>query len=561
MFNRKLSAYKLKMYRHIYLCITCFVFISAEFFSQSHEDWSYNRITYEVNVRQYTESGTFAEFATHLDRLKEMGVGILWFMPIHPIGLVNRLGSLGSYYSVKDFYGINPEFGTLEEFKALVDSIHARDMYVLMDWVGNHTSWDNSLTITHPEWYVTDGQGNFVPPPGTDWSDVIQLDHSQQGLRDHMIEVMKFWINEADVDGFRCDAVSFMPIDFWSEAIPELKSLKPGIFMLAEDDGTEYQSAGFDMSYGWGYHGFGSGILNNIVAGTNNANTLSSYVNNENAYYFPSHYRLYFTSNHDENSWHGTVFEQFGIAAETFAVLTSTFRSMPLLYSGEEAGLDQRLLFFDKDEIIWQSHPFADIYTSLFNLKKVNKAIWNGNHGGQLQRISTTDNPSVFAFIRQKESSRVFGIFNLTNQSKTVTLQGSLYSGNYKDVFTNDSVYFAENSVVTIPAWGYKIYEYGSLPTSIESEDVLPADYNLYQNYPNPFNPDTKIKFSIPETGNVSIKVFDLLGNEVATLISDYKTAGTYELAFRSNNLPSGVYIYRMISGSFTKTYKMLLLK
>jgi len=482
-------------------------------------------------------------------------------MPIHPIGIVNRLGTLGSYYSVKDFYGVNSEFGTLEEFKALVDSIHARGMYVLMDWVGNHTSWDNNLTVTHPEWYITDGNGNFVPPPGTNWTDVIQLDYSQQGLRDYMIDVMKFWVNEVGVDGYRCDAISFMPLDFWETAISELKADKPEILMLAEDDGTEYQAAGFDMTYAWGYHGFGSGILNNIAAGSNNANTLSSYVNSENIYFSSSHYRMYFTSNHDDNSWYGTVFEQFGAAAEIFAVLTSTFRSMPLIYSGEEAGLNQRLLFFDKDEIIWQQHPFASIYTALFNLKKVNKALWNGESGGQLQRVLTTDNPSIFAFIREKENHKVIGIFNLTNQEKTFTLEGTLYTGSYRDAFTNDSVYFSENTEMTLLPWNYRVYEFGSGIILDQDDEIVTYGFTLSQNYPNPFNPNTKIKYSIPHSSNVKIKVFNILGNEIITLVDEFKVAGEYELTFDADNLPSGVYFYRMITEGYSQTSKMILLK
>jgi len=530
-------------------------------FGQSHHDWSYDRVIYEVNVRQYTPSGTFAEFETHLNRLQNLGVGILWFMPIHPIGIVNRLGTLGSYYSVKDYYGVNSEFGTFEEFVTLVDSIHARGMYVLMDWAANHTSWDNNLTITHPEWYITDGQGNFIPPPGTNWTDVIQLDYSQQGLRDYMINAMKFWIEEAGIDGFRCDAVSFMPIDFWTEANLELKNIKPDIFMLAEDDGTEYQNAGFDMTFGWGYHGFGAGILNNLTTGTANANTLNGYVNNENLFYSQSHYRMYFTSNHDENSWHGTVFEQFGAAAEAFAVLTSTFRSMPLIYSGEEAGLDHRLLFFDKDEIIWQPHPFAEIYKRLCNLKKNNKALWNGAAGGQLQRVLTTDNPAIFAFLRIKEDCRIFEIFNLTSQQKTFTMEGTLYTGTYRDAFSNDSVHFVENTELTLPPWGYRVYEFGSGIILNQDDEVMTTGFTLSQNYPNPFNPITKINYSIPESGNVIIKLFNTLGEEVITLVDEYKFSGTNEILFKAENLPSGVYLFSMSFGSYVKTKKMILLK
>jgi 1,4-alpha-glucan branching enzyme len=551
----------MNIYKHIILIVALLQFMTPASFSQNHKDWSYNLCIYEVNVRQYTHSGTFSQFSTHLDRLKNMGVGILWVMPIHPIGVINRLGTLGSYYSVKDYYGVNSEFGTLDDFKTLVDSIHAKGMYVILDWVGNHTSWDNNLTVTHPEWYITDGQGNFVPPPGTNWTDVIQLDYSKQGLRDYMIEAMKFWINEAGVDGFRCDAVSLMPLDFWTEAISQLKSLKPEIFMLAEDDGAQYQSAGFDMTYGWGYHGFGNGILNNIVAGTNNANNLSGYVNNENTFFTSSHYRMYFTSNHDENSWYGTDFEQFGDATEQFIVLTSTFRSMPLIYGGEEAGLNHRLLFFDKDEITWQTHPFADIYSKLFNLKKKNKALWNGDEGGQLQRISTTNNPSIFAFIREKQNCKVFEIFNLTDQEKTFNLQGGLYAGSYRNAFSNDSVYFSENTNMTLPSWGYRVYESGSGIILTQNDETLVNHYTVSQNYPNPFNPTTKIKYSIPQPSNVSIKVYNALGTEIETLVDGYKFAGTYEISFNAKNLSSGVYFYRIVSGNYSHTNKMLLLK
>ena len=412
------------------------IVIPLKLSGQDHHDWSYNLSLYEVNVRQYTSSGT--------------------------IGVQNRVNSLGSYYSVQDYYDVNPEYGTLDDFKALVDSIHSKGMYIIIDWVGNHSSRDNILTTTHPEWYVKDSLGNFTPPPGTNWSDVIQLDYSKQNLRDYMIEAMKFWINETNIDGFRCDAVSFMPLDFWKSAIADLKKVKPGLFMLAEDDGIQYQAAGFDMSYAWRLLAFGTGILKDIVSGKSDANMLDNYVKQENKNYPAPHYRMYFTSNHDENSWHGTVFEQFGKAAEVFAVLTLTFRSMPLIYNGQEAGLNHRLLFFDKDQITWQQHPFTEMYSKLLHLKRENKALWNGSDGGQLQRVTTTDDKSIFAFIREKGDSKVFVILNLTDKEKTVTLEGSLYKGNYRDVFIGDSVSFNENSEITLPGWGYNVYEIGS---------------------------------------------------------------------------------------------------
>jgi 1,4-alpha-glucan branching enzyme len=545
----------------VQLSLFVLILVPINLSGQDHHDWSYNLCIYEVNVRQYTSSGTFTDFETHLDRLKDLGIGILWFMPIHPIGVQNRLGSLGSYYSVKDYYGVNSEFGTLDDFIALVDSIHKGGMYVLMDWVGNHTSWDNSLALTHPEWYVKDGNGNFIPPPGTNWTDVIQLDYSKQGLRDYMIDAMKFWLDTADVDGFRCDAVSFMPLDFWTTAIAELKNVKPGIFMLAEDSGTQYHTAGFDMTYAWEYHGFGNGILVNIVAGSNNANVLNTFLTQENINYPAPYYRMYFTSNHDENSWYGTVFEQFGDAAEIFAVLTSTLRSMPLIYSGQEAGLNQRLAFFDKDQIIWQFHPFGEIYKSLLHLKKKNKALWNGADGGQLQRITTTDNLSIFAFIRAKEDDKIFEILNLTNQEKTVILQGTLYTGYYRDIFTNDTVFFSENSEITLPAWDYKVYEYGSGITGVENDKTLLEEYTLLQNYPNPFNPTTIIKFGIPQAQFVTLNVYNILGERVATLVNREMIEGVHQINFYGTGLPSGVYIYSIRATDFISTKKMILLK
>lgn len=551
----------MKNLKSVALSLILFLLIPLDLFGQTHHDWSYNLPIYEVNVRQYTSSGTFEQFSTHLDRLKELGAGILWFMPIHPIGIQNRIGSLGSYYSVKDYYGVNSEFGTLEEFKTLVDSIHAKGMYVLLDWVANHTSWDNELTINHPDWYIKDNNGNFTPPPGTNWSDVIQLDYSKPELRTYMIDAMKFWVDSIGVDGFRCDAVSFMPLDFWSTAIAELKNIRSDIFILAEDNGTQYNTAGFDMTYAWNLYGFGNGILPNIVAGTNNANVLNTYSTQENSYYPAPYYRTYFTSNHDENSWYGTVYELFGSAAENFAVLTSTFRSMPLIYGGQEAGLNHRLAFFDKDQIVWQQSPLSDIYQRLFLLKKRNKALWNGAAGGQLVRVTTTNNPAIFSFVRQKDDCKVFAIFNLTNVEQSVTLQGTLFPGSYRNVFTDDSVQFNENDIVTLPAWGYNVFELGSGITDLNVDEPTVADFSLYQNYPNPFNPSTKISFEIPAISKVQLSVYNLLGEKVVELLNQEIAAGKHSIDFNAKELTSGIYFYEIRTKSFFNVKKMVLVK
>lgn len=541
-------------------------FIPIISFSQTHESWSYNKVIYEVNVRQYTASGTFAEFATHLDRLKDMGVGILWFMPIHPIGIQNRLGSLGSYYSVRDYFGVNSEFGTLNEFKTLVDTIHAKGMYVMMDWVANHTAWDNPLTTSHPEWYIKDGNGNFVPPPGTNWTDVIQLDHSKQGLRDYMIQAMTFWINEADIDGFRWDAVSFMPSSFMSQVITALKNVKPEILMLAEGDNPQYESMGFDMTYAWGLHGFGNGVLKRIVNGTSNVTELDNYINNELNAYSNAHYRMYFTSNHDENSWHGTVFEQFGTAAETFAVLTATMNGMPLIYSGQEAGLNKRLLFFDKDQIPWQPHPFADMYSTLFHLKKENKALWNGSKGGEFQRVHTTNDQTLFAFVREKEDDKLFAIFNLTSGFNGATLLDTLYFGTYIDAFADDTITFSQGASVTLSGWEYHIYEQIGATTRIPENHAMPQEFMLEQNYPNPFNPATTIRYYLPTASDVVLRIHNLLGQKVRTLINANQSAGEQIVNWNGsdqsgNQVSSGIYIYTIEAGKYTASRRMLLLR
>ncbi|TVR34669.1 MAG: hypothetical protein EA390_02705 [Balneolaceae bacterium] len=424
-----------------------------------HTEWSYNLAMYEVNIRQYTEEGTFSAFAEHLDRLEEMGVGILWLMPIHPIGEVNRLGTLGSYYSVKDYKDVNPEFGTLEDFANLVDEAQSRGMYVLLDWVPNHTSWDNYLTEEHPEFYVTDNNGNFTNPPGTNWSDVIQLDHSNSELLDYMVEAKRFWIEEYGIDGFRVDAVSFVDDDFQEQLNNEIRAIKPDIFILAEDDGPKWYDLGYDMSHGWGLYGFGHGVLIDIADSDANANDLYSYTQDQISDYPPENYRLYFTQNHDENSWYGTSSELFGDAAELFKVLTGTFYGMPLIYSGQEAGLDHRLQFFEKDLIEWQEHPNEELYTTLLHLKRENSALWNGEFGGVPERVSTTHDDDIFAFVRENNGEKVFVALNLSGLEVTFSLTGNVEDEEWQDLFSEDTILLQEGDEFSVAGWGYMVYE------------------------------------------------------------------------------------------------------
>lgn len=421
----------------------------------NHPEWSKNANIYEVNVRQYTPEGTFEAFGEHLDRLKEMGVDILWFMPIYPIGEKNRKGSLGSYYSIRNYTAINPEHGTMEDFKKLVSMIHERDMYVLLDWVGNHTAWDHHWTETNPEYYVTDEEGDFIVPPGTDWTDVTQLDFDNEELRDAMLAEMRFWVEEVNIDGFRCDVAYLVPTDFWNRARAELEEIKP-VFMLAESEAPELHEYAFEAAYGWHLHH----IKNEIGKGNKDVSNIDWYFYDNNAGNFPvGSYKMYFITNHDENSWNGTEFDRYGDGVEAFAVLTFTVPGMPLIYSGQEAGFDRMLEFFEKDQIDWGDYQYHDFYKTLISLKNRNEALWNGIWGGEMIRINTNDDNKVFAFVREKNEDKVFVVLNISDEKMNVVFDGDMFTGNYTDVFSEEDITIEENFNVDMVPWDYLVFE------------------------------------------------------------------------------------------------------
>lgn len=414
-----------------------------------HTEWSKNANIYEVNIRQFTDKGTIVAFQKHLPRLKEMGVEILWLMPVFPVGELNRKGSLGSYYAVKNYKDINPEFGNIDDFKALVNEAHKLGMYVILDWVANHSAWDNQWAIEHPEWYQHAENGDFVSP--FDWTDVIAFDYTNPSMRDSMIDALNFWITETDVDGYRCDVAGMVPTDFWESARIEMDSIKP-VFMLAEDeDNPELLKKAFDMNYGWKLHH----IMNDIAKGKKNANDIWDYFAWNDTVYPSGSYRMYFTSNHDENSWNGTVSERMGDAGDALAILAYTVPGMGLVYSGQEADLNKRLRFFEKDTISWENLANADIYTTLNNLKKENQALWNGELGGNMVRIGDGSNEHVFAFTREKNDDKVITLINLSKSPQSFTFKSE--KGNYSNVFTNDKVVLKGNNTFDLQPWQYVV--------------------------------------------------------------------------------------------------------
>lgn len=418
-----------------------------------HPEWSKNAILYEVNVRQYTDEGTFKAFASHLPRLQKLGIDVLWFMPTFPIGEVNRKGELGSYYSVKDFMGVNPEFGTLEDFKMVIDSAHNLGMKVMLDWVPNHSSWDNQLAVDHPEYFAKDSTGKFTPPIGTDWTDVIQFDWSQKGVQDYMIEAMSFWV-KLGVDGFRVDHPHNTPKEFWERARVELDRIKPVLMLAEHEEPGKFMEKGFDMNYAWEMHH----LMKAVAQGKDSAIAISNYFDRELSTYPQNVYRLMFLSNHDENSWAGTIDTLFGVSQKTFATLIFTARGVPLLYSGQESCLNKRLRFFMRDTIEWENCDMTGFYSDIIKLRRQNNALWNGEFGGPMIKINTNKDNKVFGYYREKDQNRVIVFLNLTK--KPVVFKTTLkdLGGEYTEYFKKEKLTIPEKTTMTLEPWGYKVF-------------------------------------------------------------------------------------------------------
>lgn len=414
-------------------------------------EWAKDAIIYEVNIRQHTPEGTFNAFVKDIPRLKEMGIDILWLMPIHQIGELNRKGSLGSYYSIYDYKSVNPEFGTMEDFKNLVNIAHEHGMYVLLDWVANHTSWDAIWTETNPDFYHKDSAGNFMVPV-EDWEDVIHLDFDNEELRTHMIDALKFWIIEANIDGYRCDVADMVPTEFWDEARMELDKIKP-VFMLAEAETPEHHYQAFDMSYGWWL----MHVMNGIAKGEKPVTRIDTVLTWEKNEFPEGAIKMRFTTNHDENSWNGTVYERYGEGNLTFSVLCYTLPGMPLIYSGQEAGMNKRLRFFEKDTIDWSDIKYQDFYTKLNKLKKENVALWNGEYGGDIEILHSKPDSPVFAFKRSKDDNIIIVILNLSDKKTNaqIEIEENIELTEY---FSKKNINAKDLKDISLDNWEYRVY-------------------------------------------------------------------------------------------------------
>ena len=428
-------------------------------------------VIYEANIRQYSPEGTFSEFTKDIPQLKQLGVKIIWLMPVFPISETKRKATggdfahliedketrdkmLGSYYAVSDFTKINPEFGTIEDFRTLVNTAHDNDIYVILDWVPNHTGWDHTWLKTNPEFYTKNDKGEITDPLNEDgtpigWADVADLNYDSQELREEMLKDMMYWITEENIDGFRCDVAGAVPVDFWEETIPKLRKEKD-LFMLAEAWEPELLKGNlFDMAYAWdGHH-----VMNAIAKGEKNLKDWDDYMKKMYAErYEADDILMNFVTNHDENSWNGTIKERMGDASEIMTAFSYVVPGMPLIYSGQEYDLSHRLKFFEKDSIPKTKGKAWDLLVKLGTLKNTNPALNGGKQVAALMR-PVTNNDAVLIIKRSKNGNVVTFVGNFSDKEQSIIMP----EGKSLDYMANKKVTFKGGETLNLKPWEYKI--------------------------------------------------------------------------------------------------------
>ncbi|MFT4203918.1 MAG: alpha-amylase family glycosyl hydrolase [Chitinophagaceae bacterium] len=412
--------------------------------------WAQGTNIYETNIRQYTTEGSFNAFCRHLPRLKEMGVETLWLMPITPIGVKGRLGTLGSYYACSSYTKINPEFGNEDDFRALIQQAHTLGMKVIIDWVTNHTGQDHEWTTAHPDFYEKDDNGNFREKNG--WSDVYDLDYTNPNLRAAMVDAMQYWVKNFDIDGFRCDMAHLVPLDFWMEARKSCDQTKP-LFWLAECDDDQYLNV-FDVNYAWRWMHATNALSQNKAQGLNAIVPLL----HEDLELLPDACKLWFTSNHDENSWNGTEYEKYGMLARTWAVFTFLFPGIPLIYSGQELPNYKRLAFFEKDHIDWNDDApqLQGFYQAMLHLRKQNPCF---HTTATYRAIAVSHCNDTLAFALQQDNNQVLVLFNFSHsETHMVPVQTEYLAGQYTSLFSGISYDLQNSETFCIEPGGYLVY-------------------------------------------------------------------------------------------------------
>src|SRR4029079_7154297 len=415
--------------------------------------WTHNTNIYEVNIRQYTQEGTFKAFTKELVRLKDMGVQVLWFMPVTPIAQKNKKGVLGSYYAASDYTSVNPEFGTLDDFRILVRESHEMGFKVIIDWVANHTGWDHKWTREHPEYYEKDDKtGDFKIASGMD--DIIELNFHNPELVRAMIDAMKFWIRECAIDGFRCDLAFWVELAFWKAARKELDAVRP-LFWLGELDPIEHPEymGTFDAAYTWTWMHKTEDFYKKQLP----LDILDTVLKQYDAIGDAS-MRTWFTSNHDENSWNGSEYEKYGDMAKTLAVFSCTWNGIPLIYSGQELPNLKRLKFFEKDAIDWTGkNELHDFYKTLLNLHASNPALRAGDAAATTERLKAPENLSILAFLRRRGKKEVLVILNFSKDKASFSL--GAVNAKFKEIFTCRQRDLSTEKDFEMNPWEYLVFE------------------------------------------------------------------------------------------------------
>ncbi|MBQ8544036.1 MAG: alpha-amylase [Alistipes sp.] len=407
-----------------------------------------------MNVRQLTAEGTFQAAEGKLEFLHNLGIDAIWLMPPYPIGEEGRKGELGSYYSIRDYKAINPEFGTMEDFDSFVAKAHSLGMKVLLDWVANHTARDAKWLKSKPaDWYEREADGTAKVP--WDWTDTAKLNYANHDVWRGQIEAMRFWVEKHNIDGFRCDMAMLVPIEFWQEAAKVLHAIKPDVFMLAEAEELNLFDRAFDMGYAWEIHH----MMCDIAKGERRVWDLRNTLYADRTKYPASAMRMMFTSNHDENSWSGSEFTRFGASLEVMTALTFLWEAaMPLIYTGQEVGYDHSFKFFDKDHIPhYEANAHTELYRKLINLKHSQKALQAGEQGGRIIEIENNAKDCLMTFVREKDDSRVVAILNLSPYTIHANFNNGIYAGNYTNAITDEEVLLPVHLEYDIEPWGYTI--------------------------------------------------------------------------------------------------------
>ena len=419
-----------------------------------HALWSYDAVVYEMNLRQLTEEGTFIAAMRHLQHLKIIGVDVVWLMPIYPIGKVERKGSLGSYYSISDYCDVNPEFGTMAEFDSFVEEAHRLGIKVILDWVANHTARDAKWLKDKPvNWYERDENGVAKVP--WDWSDTAKLNYAEKDVWQGQIDAMKFWVENHNIDGFRCDMAMLVPLEFWQTARRELQCVKKDIFMLAEAEGAEFFDNAFDACYGWELHH----AMVDVAKGNARVNELRRKIYAILNDCPQSSMHLSFTSNHDENSWSGSEQNRFGEALEAMTVLTFVApKSLPLIYTGQEIGYNHSFAFFDKDAMPkFAPNEATERYRRLCEMKHLFTALRSADEGGSFVEINNNAPDCMFTFVRENQQGRVVYIANLSPYTIFSDFHTGIYAGEYKNVLTGENETLYEHTWGDVAPWGCRL--------------------------------------------------------------------------------------------------------